>query len=94
MGRGPSAQAAARALALLAVVAKADDMRIRAVGAGDSLVLEDACNTPAVLRAPLTLSLGGPSAAAPHSQDQGSLTTVTLTVDAACGRARAQMVPY
>lgn len=42
VGRGLSAQAAARALALLAVVAKADDVRIRAVGAGDSLVLEDA----------------------------------------------------
>lgn len=31
--------------ALLAVVAKADDVRVGAVGAGDGLILEDACNT-------------------------------------------------
>ena len=83
MGRGPSAQAAARALALLAVVAKADDVRIRAVGAGDSLVLEDACNTPEVLRAPLTLSLGGPSCCG--TPQPGPRLTHHSDADSRCG---------
>lgn len=78
-----------RCLSLLAVVAKADDMRVGAVGTRDGLVLEDACNTrQGAAGAPRPPGLA--TATALHSLGGGSLTTVTLTVDAACVGTRAR----
>lgn len=87
---GPSA--ARRAL--LAIVAKADDVRVCAVAAGDGLVLEDACNTrQAAAGSPRPPGPHAATATIPHGLDRGALTTVTLTIDAACAGTRARTAP-
>lgn len=92
-GRGGGGSQAAPPLptparALLAVVAKADDVRVGAVAAGDGLVLKDACNTgEAAAGSPASASRAA-TTAGPHGLHGGSLTTVTLTVNAACWGTR------
>ena len=66
-------------------------MRVRAVGTGDRRVLGDACNTgEAAAGSPASASRAA-ATAVPHGPGRGSLTTVTLTVDAACVGTRALM---
>lgn len=66
-------------------------MRVSAVEAGDGFVLEDACNTgEAATGSPASASRAATTTGS-SGLHGGSLTTVTLTVNAACGDKRTDL---
>lgn len=66
-------------------------MRVSAVDAGDGFVLEDACNTgEAATGSPASASRAATTTGS-SGLHRGSLTTVALTVNAACGDKRTDL---